>query len=296
VEFGFKMNTLKELIRLLRLHQYTKNIFIFAPLFFSFHLSYIDTYNSISTFFLFSLIASSIYIFNDLMDVEEDKKHPTKRFRPLASGTISLNNAKIIITFLVVFTLIITYFFNLELFYVLLFYFLLNIAYSLKLKHITIVDIFIIATGFVLRLFAGSVVIDVPLSMWIIIMTFLLALFLAIAKRRDDVLLSAQGKETRKNIDGYNLEFVNASMILMSGVIVVSYILYTVSEDVIERLNTNYLYLTAFFVILGIMRYMQITFVEANSGNPTKIVLKDRFLQLTILLWLVSFIVIVKVI
>jgi len=290
------MNTLKELIRLLRLHQYTKNIFIFAPLFFSFHLSYIDTYNSIITFFLFSLIASSIYIFNDLMDVEEDKKHPTKRFRPLASGTISLNNAKIIITFLVVFTLIITYFFNLELFYVLLFYFLLNIAYSLKLKHITIVDIFIIATGFVLRLFAGSVVIDVPLSMWIIIMTFLLALFLAIAKRRDDVLLSAQGKETRKNIDGYNLEFVNASMILMSGVIVVSYILYTVSNGVIQKLGTEYLYLTSFFVILGIMRYMQITFVEANSGNPTKIVLKDRFLQVTILLWLVSFIVIVKVI
>lgn len=230
------------------------------------------------------------------MDVEEDKKHPTKRFRPLASGTISLNNAKIIITFLVVFTLIITYFFNLELFYVLLFYFLLNIAYSLKLKHITIVDIFIIATGFVLRLFAGSVVIDVPLSMWIIIMTFLLALFLAIAKRRDDVLLSAQGKETRKNIDGYNLEFVNASMILMSGVIVVSYILYTVSNGVIQKLGTEYLYLTSFFVILGIMRYMQITFVEANSGNPTKIVLKDRFLQVTILLWLVSFIVIVKVI
>lgn len=170
----------------------------------------------------------------------------------------------------------------------------MNIAYSLGLKHITIVDIFIIASGFVLRLFAGASVIDNQLSMWIIIMTFLLALFLAVAKRRDDVLLSSQGKETRKNIDGYNLEFVNAVMVFMSGVIVVAYILYTVSDEVIERLNSQYLFLTTFFVILGIMRYMQLTFVEQNSGSPTKIVLKDRFLQITIMFWLASFFVVVK--
>lgn len=126
-------------------------------------------------------------------------------------------------------------------------------------------------------------------------MTFLLALFLAIAKRRDDVILSNKGKETRKNIDGYNLEFVNAVMVFMSGVIVVSYILYTVSDDVIKRLHTENLYLTSSFVILGIMRYMQITFVEENSGSPTKIVLKDRFLQITILLWLLSFFLVVNI-
>jgi 4-hydroxybenzoate polyprenyltransferase len=174
-------------------------------------------------------------------------------------------------------------------------YFILNIAYSIKLKHITIVDIFVIAIGFVLRLFAGASVIDNKLSMWIIIMTFLLALFLAVAKRRDDIILASQGKATRKNIDGYNLEFVNAVMVFMSGVIVVAYILYTVSEDVINRFHTRYLYLTTFFVILGIMRYMQITFVEQNSGNPTKLVLKDGFLQITIVLWLISFLSVVKV-
>ena len=283
------------IIKLLRPHQYIKNLFIFAPLLFSFHFILNDVINTILAFILFSLLASSIYVLNDYMDIEEDKKHPKKKFRPLASGKINKNTAKILIIILSSISLVSAYLFNVHLFIVLMIYFILNIAYSLKLKHITIVDIFIIATGFVLRLFAGASVIETPLSMWIIIMTFLLALFLAVAKRRDDVLLSSQGKETRKNIDGYNLEFVNAVMVFMSGVIVVAYILYTVSEEVIKRLNTEYLYLTSFFVILGIMRYMQITFVEENSGSPTKIVLKDRFLQITILFWLLSFYIVVSI-
>jgi len=285
---------MKNIIKLLRPHQYVKNIFVFAPLLFSFNYVTKDIINVTIAFVLFSIIASSIYIFNDLMDIEEDKKHPTKKGRPLASGKVSKNVAITLIISLSSMALIISYLININLFYVLLFYFLLNIAYSIRLKHITIIDIFIISTGFVLRLFAGASMIDNNLSMWIIIMTFLLALFLAVAKRRDDVLLSAKGKETRKNIDGYNLEFVNAVMVFMSGVIVVSYILYTVSSDVIERLETQYLYLTSFFVILGIMRYMQITFVEENSSSPTKIVLKDRFLQITIIFWLFSFFIIVK--
>lgn len=286
---------MSEIFKLIRVHQYIKNLFIFMPLFFSLRFS--DTTaltNSIVAFVLFSLMASSIYVFNDLLDVEEDKKHPTKRFRPLASGSVSSTNAKIIIAILASISLVASYIFNINLFLVLLVYFILNIFYSIKLKHIAIVDIFIIATGFVLRLFAGSSVSGISLSMWIILLTFLLAIFLALAKRRDDVLLSQEGKETRKNIDGYNLEFVNASMVLMAGVVIVSYIQYTISEDVIERLGTSNLYLSAFFVILGILRYMQITFVEEDSGSPTKIVLRDRFLKLTILFWLLSFVIIVQ--
>ena len=250
--------------------------------------------HSFIAFILFSLIASSIYIFNDYMDIEEDKKHPTKKHRPLSSGAISKKVAKVLFTSLSSISLIISFLYNINLFYVLFIYFILNIAYSMKLKHISIIDIFIIATGFVLRLFAGSSVLNIELSMWIIIMTFLLALFLALAKRRDDVLLSLQGKETRKNIDGYNIEFVNASMVLMAGVIIVSYILYTVSSEVIEKFNTHNLYISSVFIILGVVRYMQITFVEEKSGSPTKIVLKDKFLQIVILFWLVSFFVIVR--
>lgn len=282
------------ILKLLRPHQYIKNLFIFAPMLFSFVFVFENFIATLIAFILFSLTASSIYVLNDLVDIKEDQQHPKKKNRPLASGKVSPKSAKLLIVFLATIAFVPAFFFNTKFFMVLLIYFCLNIAYSLYLKHITVVDIFIIASGFVLRLFAGASVIDSPLSMWIIIMTFLLALFLAVAKRRDDVLLANEGKETRKNIDGYNLEFVNAVMVFMSGVIVVAYILYTVSDGVTQRLHTQHLYLTAFFVILGIMRYMQLTFVEQNSGSPTKVVLKDRFLQITILFWLISFFIVVK--
>ncbi len=285
---------MKEIIKLLRPHQYIKNVFIFAPLLFSFSTDFILVLKTILTFILFSLVASSIYIFNDLMDVKEDQKHPSKKFRPLALGTISRSKAVRLIALFAIIPLLIALIFNIKLFAILLLYFSLNVLYSVQLKHFSIIDIFMIAIGFVLRLFAGAAVVEVELSMWIIIMTFLLALFLALAKRRDDVLLSLEGKETRKNIDGYNLEFVNAGMVLMAGVIIVSYIFYTVSDGVIARLHTPHLYLSGFFVILGIMRYMQITFVEERSGSPTKLVLSDPFLQVTIILWLLSFYMIVK--
>ena len=285
---------MKEILTLLRPHQYLKNLFIFAPILFAFTITQENVLYTLYAFVLFSILASSVYILNDYMDIEEDKKHPSKCKRPLASGSVSIATAKTLFFTLALSAFIFSFFLSFELFTVLIAYFILNILYSLKLKHIAIVDIFIISTGFVLRLFAGALVTQTPLSMWIIIITFLLAIFLSLAKRRDDVLLSLKGKETRKNIDGYNLEFVNAAMVLMSGVVILSYLQYTVSPEVITRLGSEYLYLTAFFVVLGILRYMQITFVEQASGSPTKIVLKDRFLQITIVLWLLSFISIAK--
>jgi 4-hydroxybenzoate polyprenyltransferase len=285
----------KKLIELLRPYQYIKNFFIFAPLIFGFRILDIGIYiDTLITFILFSLVSSSIYIFNDLNDIEEDRKHPSKRFRPLANGDINEKDAKILFITISSITLLISFKFNFQLFIVLWIYFTMNICYSLKLKHISIVDISIIAIGFILRLFAGSIVTGIELSHWIIIMTFLLAIFLALAKRRDDVLLTIAGDKTRKNINGYNLEFINASMVLMSGVVIVSYILYTISTDVVLRVGTDYLYISSLFVIIGILRYMQITFVEQKSGNPTKILLKDRFLQINILFWLSSFIAIIK--
>jgi len=285
---------MRELLTLLRPHQYIKNLFIFAPMLFAFSFTQINFLYALIAFALFSLAASAIYILNDYMDVEEDRKHPNKKNRPLASEAISMQSANFLFLLLGATALIGAYLFSKELAGVLFVYIALNILYSIKLKHIAIVDIFIISTGFVLRLFAGAVATQTPLSMWIILITFLLAIFLALAKRRDDVLLSLQGRETRKNIDGYNLEFVNAAMVLMSGVVIVSYLQYTVSPEVIGRIGSEYLYLSTFFVLLGILRYMQITFVEQTSGSPTKIVLKDRFLQITILLWIASFIGIAK--
>lgn len=279
-----------QLVKLCRPHQYSKNLFILAPLFFSGMLLDGSAFiNTLFAFVFFSLAASAIYVLNDLKDVAEDQAHPTKKFRPIASGRVSKPVAIIFSLILATASIIGSAYLSTDLLIVILIYILLNIVYSLGLKHISIVDISIIAFGFVLRIFAGAQAIDVQASMWIILMTFLLALFLALAKRRDDVMLSNQGLSTRKNIDGYNLEFVNAAMMIMSSVIVVSYIFYTISAEVQARLQTEHLYLTVVFVLIGIMRYMQITFVENNSGSPTKIVLKDRFLQITILLWAASF-------
>jgi 4-hydroxybenzoate polyprenyltransferase len=167
-------------------------------------------------------------------------------------------------------------------------YLLINIAYSFFLKHIAIIDIVCIAAGFVLRIFAGGVSANIDNSHWIVIMTFLLAIFLALAKRRDDILLAANGNDTRKNIKGYNLEFVSSGMMVMASVIIVSYILYTVSPEVTAKHGTNQLYLTSFWVIIGILRYMQITLVEERSGSPTMLLLKDIFLQTVVILWILN--------
>ncbi len=286
------MADIKNIITLLRPHQYLKNLFVFAPLFFAFAFEANIVWHTLMGFGLFCLLASSIYVFNDLNDVVEDRQHPSKRNRPIASGAVSQKSAWALFVILSITALCAAYFLHIDLFYVLVLYFFMNIAYSLGLKHVPIIDIFIIAIGFVLRLFAGNVFLDQPLSMWIIIMTFLLAIFLGFAKRRDDVLLQQQGQATRKNIDGYNLEFINATMVLMSAVIIIGYIQYTLSPEVMIRLGTEYVYLTGVFVILGILRYMQITFVEQKSSSPTRVLMHDLFIQLTIAAWLASYLLI----
>lgn len=284
------------IIKLFRPHHYIKNFFILAPLVFSLRFTDLPAlYATLLSFVLFSLLASSIYIFNDLLDVKEDRQHPIKRNRPFAKGDVKKSTAVKLIVLLVIVVSGVSFFFNIQLFIVLSVYFLLNLAYTLKLKHLPIIDIFIVAFGFILRLYAGAVVIPVNLTMWIILMTFLLALFLGLAKRRDDVLLAIEGKKTRKNVDGYNIEFINAGMITISAVTIVAYIFYTVSPEVTERFHTDKIYITVLFVIFGILRYMQLTFVKGESGDPTKLVLKDKLLQVTLFFWVISFVLIISI-
>lgn len=276
----------------MRPHQYIKNIFIFIPLFFALKIT--DTsleINAFIAFIAFSLASSSVYILNDYFDIEADKKHPKKRFRPLASGEISKQEGIFLMVALFFSSIALICLVSLSASSILLFYVGMNVAYSLHLKHVAILDVTIIAIGFVLRLFMGSVVTGIALSHWIVIMTFLLALFMALAKRRDDVLIYQNtGKKMRKVIDGYTLQFLDIAMAIMASVVIVSYLMYTTSIEVIDRVGSHYLYLTALFVIIGVMRYLQITFVLLNSGSPTQIVLKDRFIQLTLLGWVISFV------
>jgi len=285
---------MKNILILFRPHQWIKNFFLFAPLFFTFDVNIEEVFRVSIGFFLFSLSASAIYIFNDYYDIHEDQDHPTKKNRPLANGAISKRLAILLILGLLIISLISSMYLSYPFVFILLTYIVINVAYTLKLKHISILDISIISVGFVLRIYAGAALIHNSPSMWIVLVTFVLALFLALAKRRDDCLLALEGKKTRKNIDGYNLEMVNAAMTLMAGVTVMSYILYTVSPEVTTRLGTHYLYLTSFFVLIGILRYMQLTFVDENSGSPTKLILKDSFLKCVVVGWIVSFYIIIK--
>ncbi len=240
-------------------------------------------------FMAFCLCASGIYIFNDVQDKEDDKQHEQKKYRPLASGAISVAQALPLCVLLIGSGLGLLLALAPAACAVLLFYVLVNFAYSLKLKHIAIVDVNIIALGFVLRLLVGALVCNIELSHWIIIMTFLLALFLALAKRRDDVLIRDRtGQKMRKVVDGYNLQFLDMAMTIMSAVVIVAYLIYTTSSQ-LAGLNQQYLYLSSFFVVIGILRYLQITLVEENSSSPTQVVLKDRFIQLTLSGWLAFF-------
>ncbi len=285
-------DNLNNIIRLFRVDQYIKNFFIFLPLFFALKITETELLiNAAIAFFAFSMAASAIYIFNDYRDIEEDKLHPKKKYRPLASGAIDKHKALWIMTGLFVSGLAIMACLSPTTAGILLAYVIMNLAYSFYFKQVAIIDIVIIAIGFVLRLFVGSAVTGIPLSMWIIVMTFLLALFLALAKRRDDCLIFLDtGKSMRKVVNGYNLQFLNTAMGIMASVVIVAYINYTTSTEVIERVHSHDLYLTAFFVILGILRYLQIAFVLEDSSSPTKIVLKDRFMQITLFGWIITFI------
>ncbi len=277
-------------IKLLRPEQWAKNTFLFVPAFFAGALLEPYVFSRLAVSFLcFSGMASAIYILNDYRDIDSDQQHPTKCKRPLAAGDVSPLVALVAMGIIATGALLVAFWLNPYFFAVLLVYAGLNVAYSFGLKHVSILDILIVAFGFLLRTVAGGLVADVPVSQWLVIMIFLLALFLALAKRRDDLLIGkSSGRLMRKSVKNYTLEYVNACLTMLAGIIIVSYLMYTISDEVVGRLG-DHLYFTSIFVIAGMMRYLQISLVENNSGSPTKLLYTDRFTQLTLLAWLMSF-------
>ena len=244
-------------------------------------------------FIAFSMIASSIYILNDYRDIESDKLHPKKKERPMASGKVSKSAGLAAMIICLVSALAISYFLDFTFFIIIITYFLLNNAYSFGLKNISILDIFIIAIGFILRVKSGGEIADVVITRWLIVMVFLLAVFLGLAKRRDDILLKiSSGLDMRKSIKGYNLEFVNSAIVMISGIIIVAYQMYTFTP-MAEQQFTYRVYYTSVFVIAGILRYLQLVFVQNDTGSPTSLLYKDRFIQVTMLMWGISFIILI---
>lgn len=279
------------LFKLLRPTHHIKNVFVFLPLFFSaqfYDLS--QLLNVLVAFICFCLISSSVYIFNDIWDINEDRIHPANKTRPIASGIVSIKLAYFLDAGLSIFALLFSYIVNQDLLFVILAYKILNIFYTLGLKKIAVLDIFVLSLGFILRLYAGSVSTNIELTVWIIILTFLLSMLLALGKRRNDVLFfEKEGVVLRNAIKGYNLVFLNYSMIIISSVIIVAYILYTVSPETTVRVGSNQLFITSFWVLAGIMRYLQLLFVFNRNENPVSLLLKDNSLKLILLGWIFNF-------
>ena len=285
-------------IRIVRPRQWVKNFFVFIPLFFGGQMSNTALLlDALTTFVAFSLAASSIYCLNDIVDVEADRQHPVKCHRPIASGQVSVSAAYALMAIMLILSMTVCPMLkgrSMAVGAVVLGYWIMNIAYCVWLKNFAIIDVCLIAFGFVLRILAGGLATGIEPSNWLVLMTFLLTLFLSFAKRRDDVLrMEATGKPPRKNTIRYNLTFINQAITISASITLVCYIMYTVSPEVTARFNSHYIYLTTIFVLVGLLRYIQIAVVDKQSGDPTKIILRDRFTQLVVLAWMASFLFII---
>ena len=277
--------------RLIRINNWTKNLIIFSPLFFAGKISNVFLLQQTLILWIsFSFLTSSIYILNDYIDLEHDRAHPSKKNRPLASGKVPIVHAGAMAIILLIVGLVIIFQLSIDTFYVSMAYVVIMVAYCLVFRKMALVDIGIIATGFVIRLYVGSTVTGIPNSMWIIIMTFLLALFITLAKRRDDLMrLTIINKEnTRESLNGYNISLVDSLIIVLVPIIIVSYILYCTADENITRVGNN-LYLTSVFVLFGFMRYLQLIFVKNMGGDPMGLLYGDSGIQLILLFWISSF-------
>lgn len=282
---------MKIIIKLLRVKHWVKNLFIFLPLFF-----YGDIFSSekliLTTIVLigFSFITSFIYIINDIFDVEFDKIHPEKKNRPIASGKVSIRQALIISLILLSIGLTLLWSFSKICFLLAVFYTVLNFFYSIRLKQIPIIDFIVVSFGFVVRILIGGDIGNIELTQWMILMVFLLSLFIAVTKRRDDVYqYEFENKINRKVVIKYTVEYMDKLITIISSTLLVSYLLFITSESVASRYPSNYLIISFLFVLLGVFRYNQITYVENKSGSPIKILYKDSFIQITLFLWLLTF-------
>jgi 4-hydroxybenzoate polyprenyltransferase len=274
------------LIKTMRPRQWTKNVFIFAALVFDKQLFIVDAFSrTLAGVILFCLISSCVYILNDIVDVEADRQHPEKKNRPIPSGKLPVSVAWASLVIIVAIVFISSYFLDLEFMLVVIAYFILNIAYSLWLKHVPILDVLIIASGFVLRVHAGVTLIEVErFSPWLYVLMTLLSLFLGFGKRRAELALLAHGAGShRKVFDGYTLPLLDQYIMIVSGTTIVAYSLYTFSAPNLPENHS--MMLTIPFVMYSIFRYLYLIQVKHAGGTPEEILLSDRPFQISMVLW-----------
>lgn len=280
----------RDLIQILRPTQWAKNAVLFAAIIFAKHLFVVEDLVRVGAAFVcFCLVASGAYVMNDLRDRERDRQHPLKCKRPLPSGRISVGAARVLLAALVACGLGGALLLGTAFAVLTVSYFALQVAYTYMLKDTVILDVMSIAAGFVLRAVAGGAVIDVHVSQWLILCTFLLALFLGFAKRRHElVLLEGNAAEHREILREYSPYFLDQMISVVTTSTVMAYAIYTLSPEVQQRLGTDQLYLTLPFVLFGIFRYLYLVHQKEEGGNPTWLLLNDRPLLVAVVLWIVT--------
>ncbi|MGO0063815.1 decaprenyl-phosphate phosphoribosyltransferase [Brevibacillus fluminis] len=273
------------LIRQLRPHQWTKNLLVFAALLFSLNKVSVHVVGkSVIAFFLFCFVSGCVYILNDFADIKNDRNHPEKRHRPMASGALNPALAIAFGAFLLIGSLLAAFYFDRLFGAVLAFYFVLNVAYSFKLKHVVILDVMIISAGFVLRAIGGSLMIGTPFTPWFLLCTMLLALFLAISKRRHELhLLQTEKGAHRKVLESYSPELLNQLNTIVTSATIISYSLFTFTSG-----RTVQLMWTIPFVIFGIFRYLYLITITNKGGSPEKVLLEDKPIFVTIMLYVIA--------
>jgi 4-hydroxybenzoate polyprenyltransferase len=283
--------SVRQILKLLRIEHWVKNLFVFIPAFFAARLHEPEVLRgALMAFLAFSLIASAVYVLNDLVDAPQDRNHPRKKNRPIASGAIGRTQATVVLVLLLFGGTAIAAAVNTLTLVLCLLYFIINVFYSFSLKHIALIDISLIGMGFLLRVFAGGAATGVAVSHWLIVLTFLLALILGLAKRRGEYVIATGGHSFRKALEGYNLPFLDMGIVVCSTVAIVAYLMYCFSPEVTGRIGSQNIYFTAFFVILGVLRYLQLTIVFNRTESPTRALLRDLFLQIVLLGWVGSFV------
>jgi len=285
-------------IRLLRPRQWLKNVFVFAGLIFSRNFVIPTSITkSIAAFVVFSILSSGGYIINDIIDYKEDLQHPVKSKRPIAAGRIRKAPAGAVAGVLLLLSITSSYFLGIDFFLVCCAYGLLMTTYSLGVKQVVILDVLFVAFGYVLRAIAGAVVIDVEISSWLLLCTLLIALFLAVAKRRTEiVLLGDDASKHRRILSQYSLPLLNQMISVVTAACIVAYCLYTLAPETVAKFGTKNLIFTIPFVIYGIFRYLYITYQKRHTDVPERILFSDLPLQLCLVSWIVVCLLIIALV
>ncbi len=274
-------------LRLIRISHWIKNFFVFAPLIFSQHLLDLNYFiDVLLAFFTFSLASSLIYVFNDIIDADSDRMHPSKKSRPIASGEIKVSSAWTVVVIIFIAIIPLLFLFPISFLLTILFYIILNIFYTTVLKHIVIIDLLCIAAGFMLRVLGGAFVIDVYVSKWLILTTLFISLFLAIMKRRSE--LAHKDESSRRVLNEYSQGFLDQISSTSAAGVIICYALYSVSDRTIAEFGTEKLVFTTIFVVFGVFRYMYLVYRKAIGENATEVMLTDVPMILNIMLYIAS--------